>query len=214
MRQYDSIPLIGQKNLDDAAWSSSWMIFDKLDGSNLRVELDPKTGAFVKWGSRRVLLDAQNESNILTKAVQLFESSYDQDALRAYLKKIGPKHRFTLFFEFHGPNSFAGSHDLTDNHSLHLLDVWQETKGYVPVKDLYETFPQYAPAYLGTVRQIDVNLLQQIHKGELEGMGQEGVIFKHPTERISKHHTRLKAKRASWIVKVQERHKQDWQKFI
>ena len=214
MRHYDTIYGIGEKNLDMASWASQWMMFDKIDGSNLRVEMNQKTGEFVKWGSRKKLLDPEDDANILTKAVKIFEDTYDQEALCAFLKKINSKHRFTLYFEFHGPNSFAGSHDLADDHVLTLLDIWQEGRGYLSAKVLYEAFPQYAPAYLGTVNEIDSELLRKIRMGELEGMGPEGVVFKHPTEGLSRNQTRLKAKRGAWIVKVQEKHQHDWQKFI
>lgn len=216
MRAYDSILTIQNRDLEIYRPHGPWMVLDKLDGSNLRVEVHTKRGEFVKWGSRKVLLDPDNESNILSKAVSLFDANYDKDALLKFLRTYSQKSLFTLYFEFVGPQSFAGSHDLEDVHELRLLDIWEERRGYIPSKDLYKVFGAHMPTHILTLDRIDEDFVKSVQGGTLEGMGGEGVILKHPTTRIpnSRSHDRAKLKRLDWIAKVQEIHKQDWQKFI
>lgn len=218
MRQYDSIPYCGATDRQHPKIKTGpWEVFDKEDGSNVRVEVRVKKGKFEKWGSRKVLIDPAQESNILSNVSTLFQTSYDSDAILRFLSTYNKGREdslFTLFFEFVGPNSFAGSHDLEDNHELKILDVWQEKRGYIPPLDLLNHFEPHMPLYLGTLDEIDADFIQSVNTGALEGMGMEGVILKRLAQagqpRIV---DMVKTKRLDWIQKVQAKHGADWEKF-
>jgi len=212
MRQYDSIPFGNAKTFG----SGPWMVFDKLDGSNLRVEVHTKKGNFTKWGSRKVLMDVSNEANILTKAVGIFESHYEAATILQYLRTFSKNSLFTLYFEFVGLQSFAGQHEEDDTHELRLLDIWEEKRGFIPSSDLTRAFPLFVPNSLGTIFELGAEFLAAVQGGTLEGMGMEGVILKHPNLRTynSKNPRMMKIKRSDWIQKVQAKHKNDWQEYI
>lgn len=78
-------------------------MFEKIDGSNIRVEWSKKNG-FYKYGSRHVLLNDQTP--FLKEAIPLIGA---MDGLAA----IFIKQRYesaVAFFEFYGDCSFAGRH--------------------------------------------------------------------------------------------------------
>lgn len=212
MRQYDSIPTINQVK-DLASQQGTWLVQDKADGSNIRVEVNPKKGEFTKWGSRKVLLDPTNEGNLLSKAVKVFGDTFDQDALLGFLRGYSKNATFTLFFEFHGPSSFAGSHDAHDTHILTLLDIWEEKKGYIPAADLPESL--HPPKLITEIPALTDAFISKVQSGTLEGMGSEGVILKRPKVRMDgKGQTRaVKVKRLDWIQKVQATY-HNWKELI
>jgi hypothetical protein len=87
--------------------------FDKLDGSNVRAAWTPKKG-FWKFGRRTGLLDDSNPH--LVKADKFILDKYGDS-----LSKIFKAERWveaTAFFEFWGPNSFAGNHEANDEHTV------------------------------------------------------------------------------------------------
>ena len=93
-------------------------IFDKLDGSNLRAEWTPKRG-FYKFGSRTQLL-TPDQAPLWPAQERLVAL---EKRLRPSLEKLRTE-RAVCFFEWAGPNSFAGSHpDALDQMDLFLLDV-------------------------------------------------------------------------------------------
>ena len=55
------------------------VVFDKLDGSNIRAEWNRKQKKFYKFGSRNVLLDETSSTNELSAAIPLIREKYEQE---------------------------------------------------------------------------------------------------------------------------------------
>ena len=122
MKQYPSIP--GKiSNVPIYA-------FDKLDGSNIRAEWTRKK-FFHKFGRRHGLLDDSNP--LLKKSIDLIKEKYERNLdgffRRRHLDKA------ICFFEFHGPNSFAGYHEEGDAHTVTLIDIDVFKQGMMSPRD-------------------------------------------------------------------------------
>lgn len=98
--------------------------FDKLDGSNIRAEWSRKRG-FYKFGSRGCLVGQDNP--LLGKAQSLVETKYADDLNSIFRRQRWNK--AVAFFEYYGPNSFAGVHEETDDHTVTLIDINYEKRG-------------------------------------------------------------------------------------
>lgn len=86
-------------------FSKSYHLFDKLDGSNIRAEWNPKKG-FYKFGSRTQLLTP--DQSVLYPSINSFLEKYGDELSSRFTKA---KYESAIaFFEWFGPNSFAGSH--------------------------------------------------------------------------------------------------------
>jgi hypothetical protein len=99
-----------------ADFSLRYHIFDKLDGSNVRAEWTPARG-FYKFGSRTQLLTPDQAT--LWPSVAVIERL--SESLGAQLKKLKTE-RAVCFFEWAGPQSFAGSHH--DDPSPWIHSFW------------------------------------------------------------------------------------------
>jgi hypothetical protein len=174
--------------------------FDKLDGSNVRAEWSKKRG-FYKFGKRHGLVDETDP--LLGEAKGLIQERYS-DAL----DKIFAKNRWqnaVCFFEFFGPNSFAGLH-AEEPHEVVLFDVGAEKKGILDPRDFLKMFSDQvktaALLYHGNPNSI---LEDAVRSGQLEGMTFEGVVckgkFVSPGRPLM-----FKIKSKAWIEKVKARY--------
>lgn len=110
MQQYPSINKEVIKDLD-------YYVFDKLDGSNIRVEFSLKKG-FDKFGTRKKLMS--DDSGILNLSKDLIMQNEKE------VHDIFKKNKWqegTLFFEFYGDKSFSGFHEENDNFKVKLIDA-------------------------------------------------------------------------------------------
>jgi hypothetical protein len=174
-------------------------IFDKLDGSNIRVEWSKKAG-FYKFGRRTGLLD---DSNPHLQEVPAIFAMLEEDFARLALKQ---RWQFcTFFFEFWGERSVAGLHYEGDPKRLTLIDAAPNKKGILPPKDFRKVFEGEVdtPKYLGRMNW-NKQLVQRVRDGELEGVSFEGIVGKagNTTHKL----VRAKAKTQEWIDKVYEIH--------
>lgn len=170
--------------------------FDKLDGSNVRAEWSKKRG-FYKFGKRHGLVDETDP--LLGEAKGLILESYSES-----LSRIFSKNRWQTavgFFEFSGPNSFAGNH-ADEPHEVVLFDVSAEKKGLLDPRDFLKLFQDQvktaALLYHGNPNSI---LEDAVRSGQLEGMTFEGVVckgkFVSPGRPLM-----FKIKNRAWIDKV------------
>jgi len=114
MKSYPSIP----KDIQHVQMYA----FDKLDGSLVRAEWNRKKN-FHKFGSKSQLI--AGDQPFLPEAPELIRAKYEKD-----LADLFKKERYeeaTVFFEFFGANSFAGTHQV-EQHTVTMLDV-NLTKG-------------------------------------------------------------------------------------
>lgn len=136
MKEYPSIP-----GWREVSLGRPCIAFNKLDGSNIRAEWSPKQGWY-KFGARHRMLDAQDEQ--LGLAVTLFERKYadvlEQQFKERVWKKLGVRN-FVVFFEYVGPNSFAGYHpDEPEQMDVFLFDVNPTPKGFLPPAEFVKLF--------------------------------------------------------------------------
>lgn len=149
--------------------------FDKLDGSNIRAEWTRKRG-FYKFGKRNGLLDDSNP--ILKKSPDLIMGLYGSALNALFLdKRLDDA---LVFFEFHGTNSFAGSHDPNDNHTVTLFDISVYKKGILTPNIFLDwvkeaDVPCASLLYQGIANQ---DFIRQVKTGTLPGMTFEGVVCK------------------------------------
>lgn len=189
MKTYPSIPKV-------SSYGETIYAFDKLDGSNIRAEWDKKKG-FHKFGSRRRLIDSTDDQ--FGEAVELVKNKYEDD-----LSKILIKHKqqkAICFFEFYGPNSFAGNH-MCESHCVTLFDVNLHKKGILAPKDFLKLFGDLDVApllYHGSMNKI---FEEKVKSGELEGMTFEGVVCKVQCQ----HHMKkcFKIKTEAWLRKLKD----------
>ena len=193
MKHYPSIP----KRLN---YETTVHVFDKLDGSNIRAEWNPKRG-FYKFGSRKHLID---EKTFLGKSIALIKAHDPafQDVFAG--KNI---QQVTCYFEFFGPKSFAGDHDPEDDHKVVLLDVEVYKQGFMAPADYLKAFQGLVPVpdvlYHG---QLTESIVGQIENGTLPGMTFEGVVCKAPSFARWGLPIMFKIKNQAWIDKVIEKH--------
>lgn len=182
-------------------FSQSYWVFDKLDGSNIRAEWTPKRG-FYKFGSRTQLLTPDQVA--LWPAVERIASLGDR--LGPALSRLKTE-RVVCFFEWHGPNSFAGSHtDPLDAMDVALLDVSVYKRGFMAPADVLDLAAQCAittPTLLHQGR-VDQDLLDKVRAGTLPGVSYEGIIGKVAQKKASDMPVMFKHKSQQWLRRLKE----------
>lgn len=120
--------------------------FDKLDGSNLRFEWNPRSGWY-KFGTRRRLFDRSDPEYGI--AIEIFLKKYGEGLIQVI--RENPTYRkaegLIAYAEFFGPHSFAGKHDAVflgvesnDPKDVVLFDVNINKKGFVSPQHFVQDF--------------------------------------------------------------------------
>lgn len=194
MLAYPSIP----KKIPVDLLGRLFYVFGKLDGSQIRADWSVKRG-FYKFGTRKAMIGS--EAHIFLEAEGLIRRH--ESAIGAILRSRKWA-RATLFFEFHGPSSFAGEH-LAEPHTVTLFDV-AGPKGIVHPGDFIRTFPLAMPtAPLLHYGLVDEEFFATVRAGTLAGMPPEGVVCKGPPT-TSGHPEMFKVKTDAWIARVQAKY--------
>ena len=198
MKSYPSIPKQVIKNLFIYG-------FDKLDGSQIRTEWNPKKG-FYKFGTKTQLID--ENSSPFGIAIALIKEKYEKD-----LSQICTSQKYEsalCFFELWGKNSFAGSHDFKDKMEVTLLDVAPYKRGILgPEEFLYFFGDLEIPGllYKGLVSE---ELFDKVKQSKLEGMTFEGIVAKGTD---NKQTVMFKLKSRAWLDKLKKYCKDDEKLF-
>lgn len=186
------------QSIDGTIISGSIFAFDKLDGSNVRAEWHPKKG-FWKFGTRTQLIDEKDK--IFGESVLLMKEK--EDEIGKILKdRYNPKEA-TCFFEFFGPNSFAGVHLSDDKKQVVLIDVSIYKQGLIQPRDFVKEFiPSTSCAKLLYTGNANNEFIKSVKERTLDGMTFEGVVCKQ--NRVKIHHppVMFKIKSIDWIKKV------------
>lgn len=191
MKEYPTIPKTYNGDL------TCFWVFDKIDGSQIRVEWTDKRG-FCKYGSRKRLLG--DDQGVLAKAKLLAEA---QEHKFREVFKLNKFDKVVCFFEFWGPNSFAGSHLANDEHRLTLLDIDVYKHGMLsPNKflEIFEPTQVEIPKFLH-YGAVDEDFRNLVRKGQLAGVTYEGVVCKAYSKR-KRTVEMFKIKSEAWIVAV------------
>lgn len=167
-------------------------VFDKLDGSHIRAEVNRK-GAVVKYGKRDTLLDDQTP--FLREAERLIHEKYGDVLARAVRDQRWEG--ATFYFEFLGPQSFAGWH-AAEPHSVTLIDVEPRGRGFLAPRDFVRTFKNIDTARLLHVGNFTKDLADAVSSGTLEGMSFEGVVAKG----LKTHPGMFKWKNLAWLERL------------
>lgn len=177
-------------------------IFDKLDGSNVRAEWTRKRG-FHKFGKRNGLLDpGYDVTPFLSEAPGLIVDKY-ADALAVVAKKQRWD-KVTFFFEFYGPNSFAGWHE-PEPHTVTLIDVAVDRKGFMEPKDFVKLFGHLDIPTLIHHGNFTQDMAMAVANGTLEGMTFEGVVCKGAWNKKQGKPAAYKWKSLAWFKRLRER---------
>lgn len=149
------------------------IVFDKLDGSNIRAAWEPKKG-FHQFGTRHRVIDAS--APVFGEAVGLILEG-PAAALEAVFRARKWKHAIA-YFEFHGPGSFAGEH-AAEPHSVTLFDVSADKRGLLEpavFRGLFEGVVA-VPRVLHA-GPVDDAFVARVRASELPGLTFEGVVAK------------------------------------
>lgn len=164
--------MIQYPTIDKTIRSGIWHIFDKLDGSNIRVEWTRKNG-FCKFGKRHGLLDDQTP--YLHESKDLILDGFGDPLSKVFRDRRVEK--ATAFFEFYGSQSAFGIH-YPGLHRVSLIDVHIHKRGILNPADFMEWFGHLEIASLLGVSNITDVLIHQIKTNILPGMTFEGVVCK------------------------------------
>ena len=195
MKQYPSIPHLAKIDA-----TSTFYVFDKIDGSNIRAEWSKKKG-FHKFGSRKVLL---TEESSLSLARTLIGKQTEELSKALVDLKI---QEAILFFEFYGDNSFAGFHEEgnEDNKRVYLLDVDIYKQGFLHPKDFMKSFSKVLTPTLPAHQPLTEDLLYSVRQSTLEGMTREGIVAKAFAGR-QKPNLMAKYKSQEWLDAVKTKY--------
>jgi len=187
MKHYPTIPKDIIKNIHIYA-------FDKLDGNNIRAEWNSKRG-FYKFGSRTQLIDESSKQ--LGKSIPLIREKYEEDLSMIF--KENKWRDVICFFEYHGPNSFAGRHVDDEEQTVTLFDVNPYKQGIMEPRLFIKTFKHLdIPAVLFEGR-VNSTFIDRVKDSTLPGMTFEGVVCKG----VDKNQVvRFKIKSKAWLEKL------------
>ena len=184
--------------------------FAKNDGNNIRAEWSKKHKGFVKFGSRKVLIDETHEQ--LGKSINLIKTKYEKD-----LTDIFKKERYeevVCFFEFFGPNSFAGMHDPNDTLDVLLFDLDVYKYGLLPPREFIKLTGKIdTPSVLYEGRPTQ-EFIKSVYDSTLENMPLEGVVCKGLPIKNGYPPLMFKLKSKIWLDKVKEKYKDNWEELI
>lgn len=180
--------------------------FDKLDGSNVRAEWTRKRG-FWKFGRRHGLLDHSNP--VLLKAEKLIQDKYG-DVLSAIFRQQRWE-KATAFFEFWGPESFAGLHREDDDHTVTLFDVDVSKQGILEPREFLKLFKHLDIPNVVYEGNLNMDFMREVRYESyaIEGLTFEGVVCKASRQRKWDLVPMCKIKTRFWLDRVWELHMDD-----
>jgi hypothetical protein len=177
--------------------------FDKLDGSNIRAEWGRKKGKwgeFWKFGTKTQLLDETNKE--FGEAIQLVKNKYEEALTEKFRKQQWEK--TTCFFEFWGPNSFAGTH-ASEPHDVTLFDIKVFKKGFLLPRDYLKLVDGLDVAKLLYFGNPNEDFIRSVQEGTLQGMTFEGVVCKANEFETPGIPWYFKVKNRAWVSKLKEK---------
>lgn len=208
MKSYPSIS-------DKINYKIDVIAFDKYDGSNIRAEWSQKRG-FYKFGSRKRLLDEADTH--LGNAITIFNKQWAEILPEIFYQQgwLGKEMRVTCFFEYYGPNSFAGWHsDKPEDFNLSLIDVNLHKKGILEPKEFIKIFGDLEIPPVLYRGKANKTFIDRVRNSALDGMTEEGVVCKapNPSRKRTSKPVMFKIKSQAWYNKLFAKCKGDLKKF-
>jgi len=174
--------------------------FNKLDGSNIRAYWKSPANEFTAFGTRKLPL--KQDHKILGPSIDLIRSGYEEALIQLF--KAKGYREVTAFFEYFGPHSFAGRHDMKDEMQVVLIDLMIYQKGLVRPEDFVQDYGHLGIPEVLFHGKIDEATLAAIREGTLPGMGLEGVVFKGRGGKKGNYPITFKVKSKQWIARLRE----------
>lgn len=170
MKSYPSIP--GLKNLH-LHYGEYVYGFEKIDGSNLRMEWNKKQGWY-KFGTRRRLFDATDKE--YGRAIEIFKEKHAEGIEKILKDKYKGSNDAIVFCEFYGEESFAGWHNFEKPFELKIIEVGIHKKGFVLPKDFIVNFGHLDIAAVIYEGKLDQEFVDSV-KNNVYNL-KEGVVVK------------------------------------
>ncbi len=165
--------------------------FDKLDGSNFRVEWGRKQKGFWKFGSRTQMISEIDKP--FGEGIGIVKAKYEKALDDLFRKERWEK--VTCFFEFWGKNSFAGLHE-DEPHDVTLFDIKVYKKGFLLPREYLKLTKDLDIAKLLYHGNANQPFVESVENGQLSEMTFEGVVCKG---------TEYKTPGMPWMFKVKNR---------
>lgn len=171
MKSYESIDYFGNH------WGIEGIAFDKLDGSNIRIEYNKKNG-FIKFGTRNNMFTLNDKDNPFAVAGQMFLNKYEFGLKEIFKTKDYREHQtLTCFAELVGNKSAFGQHDFSDSTlDIILFDIFVYKKNFVSPKQFVKDFQHLGIPKIVYEGNLNKELVEDV-KGNAFDLT-EGVIFK------------------------------------
>jgi len=171
--------------------------FNKLDGSNIRAEWNSKRG-FYKFGSRTQLIDENTKP--LGKAIKIIREKYEEDLGMVFKEQ---KWKDALcFFEFYGPNSFAGQHKDDEEQTVTLIDINPYKHGILEPVQFIKLFKHLDIPKVLFEGHITTDFVDKVKASSLKEMAYEGVVCKGANDKKTKMPIMFKIKSRAWLEKL------------
>jgi|ERR1035437_17125 hypothetical protein len=154
--------------------------FDKIDGSNIRVEYSQKRG-FYKFGTRKMMIDEKNEP--FGFVIDLFMKKYEPLIKIFKSKDYRNSLSYVCYLELAGEKSEFGSHDFKNDKTitLTLFDIEDVRKNeFIVPKNFIKHFGEEVDiprvVYNGNLNK---EFIQQVKENKLDsGLLVEGCVCK------------------------------------
>jgi len=203
MKDYNSIP-----HWNKGIWGEHIYAFNKIDGSQIRVEWTKKN-SWHKFGSKYVLLHPDQKP--LYNAIELFVNKYAEKLERIITddKDLRKSLKYTAFLEFFGEKSFGGQHEENDKFDIVLFDICQYQKGIMKPNDFIKKFDSVEIPDVVHIGNYNKEFVDKIKYNALEDYPlKEGVVCKGIRETKRKNIDQIwmcKIKTYEWLNKVKEK---------
>lgn len=179
--------------------SLSYYVFQKFDGSQIRSEWSKKNG-FYKFGTRNVLLEESDSNNIFSKACPMIRENYSKD-ISDIFKELKIE-RAVLFFEYFGPQSFAGNHVEGDAMEVILFDIDVYKQGIMMPNEFVKNFGHLKVPKVLHHGKVGGKIIEEIKNSTLPGITFEGVVCKANNPKKTKMPIMFKVKTDAWLNKL------------
>lgn len=171
--------------------------FDKLDGSNIRAEWNSKRG-FYKFGTRNTMMDETNKQ--FGQAIPLIREKYEEHLAMVFKEQ---KWRDVIcFFEYYGPNSFAGNHLDTEKQTVTLFDANPYKQGILEPSSFIKLFGHLDIPKILFEGRVDTTFVDKVKDSTLKGMSFEGVVCKGQNDKKTQMPIMFKIKSRAWLERL------------
>jgi hypothetical protein len=188
-----------------------------MDGSSTRYEWSPRNG-FYKFGLRHRLMD-ENEP-IYGPAIPLFLNKHADELHRIFKKEklFRGAQSITVYGEFFGDGSFAGSHLPDKKYDVVMFDVNVHKKGFVSPKEFHDVFGGMPVAELVYVGNLNQEFIKSVQDGTFSIESKYPVKTRIPEGIVAKigsgHHLKMfKIKTQAYREELKRVYTDQWTQF-